>query len=159
MFISKGFTLIELIAFIVIIGILMVTMGSVFQYASVRANAPLINSQLISMAQSQLDETLSRKYDEATPTGGIPACNTGSLLCVGIGLDTGENINDASTFDDVDDFNDYQDIPQAGYTRRVSVVFAGSDFSINNEHAKRIIVTVTSPQGESASLSTYRFNF
>jgi len=151
MFISKGFTLIELIAFIVIIGILMVAMGGLFQYASVRANTPLINSQLISMAQSQLDETLSRRYDEASPTGGVPACNTGSLLCVGIGLDAGENINDASTLDDVDDFNGYQDIPQTGYARRVSVAFAGSDFSINNEHAKKITVTVTAPQGESAN--------
>ncbi len=154
----NGFTLIELVAFIVVVGVSVVAIGSVFQHSVVRIQDPLIHSQLISMAQSQLDETLSRKYDENTPTGGIPACGTGTV-CAGIGLDSGELLTDINTLDDVDDFHEYQDAPQSGYTRSMTVVYAGADFGIDAEHAKRITVTVTSPEGQSVFLSVYRFNF
>lgn len=155
---SKGFSLIEMIAFIVVIGISVVAIGTVFQYSAVRVQDPLIYSQLASMAQSQLDETLSRQYDENTPTGGVPACGT-TIVCAGIGLDAGETLNDITTLDDVDDFNGYQDVPQIGYTRQITVVEAGEDFGLTAAHGKRITVTVTAPQGQSLRLSVYRFNF
>ncbi len=155
---GAGFTLIEMLAFIVVIGVSVVAIGGVFQHSVVKIQDPLINSQLVSMAQSQLDETLSRQYDENTPTGGVPACGTLSA-CAGIGLEAGESLSDISTFDDVDDFHNYQDIPQTGYARQVHVVYAGDDFGVSNEHAKRITVTVSAPQGQSIQLSVYRFNF
>ena len=155
---QRGFTLIELVAFIVVIGISVTAVGTVFQHSIVRIQDPLIHSQLISMAQSQLDETLSRQYDENTPTGGVPACGS-SIPCAGIGLDAGELLSSISTLDDIDDFNGYADIPQTGYARTVSVVYAGADFNVTSSHAKRITVTVTAPQGQSVNLSVYRFNF
>ena len=154
-----GVTLIELIAFIVVVGVSVVAIGSVFQHSVIRVQDPIIHSQLISMAQAQLDETMSRRYDENTPTGGIPACGTSGTTCAGLGLDAGELIADINTLDDIDDFNGYQDIPQSGYSRQVLVVYAGADFGVAPEHAKRITVTVTSPQGRSVNLSVYRFNF
>jgi MSHA pilin protein MshD len=154
----QGFTLIELVAFIVVIGISVVAIGSVFQHSIVRIHDPLINNQLLTMAQSQLDEVLSRKYDENTPTGGVPAC-VPLTTCAGIGLDIGESIADVSSLDDVDDFNGYIDIPLTGYHRQVFVIHGGSDFGIDEANAKRITVTVTSPQGEAITLSVYRFNF
>ena len=158
---ERGFTLIELIAFIVVIGLSLTTIGSVFQHSVIRIQDPLINSHLLSMAQSQLDEVLSRKFDENTPTGGVPVCGSsdGSDPCAGIGLDLGEDLSAIATLDDVDDFHLYQDIPAVGYTREVSVVSAGIDFGVDNEQAKRITVTVTSPQGVAMSLASYRFNF
>lgn len=156
---DRGFTLIELIVFIVVVGIAVVALASVFQHSVVRVQDPVIQSQLMSMAQSQLDETLSRRYDENTPTGGIPACGTEGTTCAGIGLDTGENLTEISTLDDLDDFHGFQDIPQTGYSRQVSVVLAGSDFGVDINHAKRITVVATSPQGQSVTLSVYRFNF
>jgi MSHA pilin protein MshD len=154
----QGFTLIELVAFIVVIGLSITAIGSVFQYSVVRIQDPLINSHLLSMAQSQLDEVLSRKFDENTPTGGVPACG-GSAPCAGIGIEAGEELTSITTLDDVDDFHLYQDVPEVGYTREVSVVNAGTDFGVDNEQAKRITVTVTSPQGVAMSLASYRFNF
>ena len=77
----------------------------------------------------------------------------------GGGLDEGEDLTLINTLDDVDDFHLYEDIPEVGYTRTISVVSAGVDFGVVNEQAKRITVTVTSPQGVSMSLTSYRFNF
>jgi MSHA pilin protein MshD len=159
---ARGFTLIELVAFIVVVGLSITAIGSVFQYSVIRIQDPLINSHLLSMAQSQLDEVLSRKFDENTPTGGVPACGT-SVPCIGIGngigLDADEDLTLINTLDDVDDFHLYADIPEVGYTRTISVVSAGVDFGVVNEQAKRITVTVTSPQGLAMSLTSYRFNF
>ncbi|MGS2717653.1 type IV pilus modification PilV family protein [Eionea flava] len=159
---NRGFTLIELIAFLVVVGVSMVAIGSVFLYATERSQNPLINSRMLAMAQSQLDEISSRKFDENTPTGGVPACDTtinNAVACSGIGLDTAEILTSSSTLDDVDDFHLYQDEPDTGFLREVVVVMAGDDFGVSNDQAKRITVTITSPQGVSMSLSTYRFNF
>jgi len=153
-----GFTLVELLAFIVVIGLSITAIGSVFQHSVVRIQDPLINSHLLSMAQSQLDEVLSRKFDENTPTGGIPACGT-ITPCAGIGLDADEVLTLINTLDDVDDFHLYQDVSEAGYVREVRVESAGIDFGVGNEQAKRITVTVTSPRGVSMTLASYRFNF
>jgi len=155
---KQGFTLIELLAFIVVVGVSVTVIGSVFQYAATRSQDPLINSRLLTMAQSQMDEVLSRKFDENTPTGGIPACGN-VIACTGIGLDDSELLTSSLTLDDVDEFHLYQDIPEPGYARQVTVVIAGDDFGVGTEHAKRITVTATSPAGVSVSLSSYRFNF
>ncbi len=155
---ESGFTLIEMIVFIVVVGISVVAIGSVFQHSVIKIQDPLINSQLLSMAQSQLDETLSRRYDENTPTGGIPACGT-TTVCAGIGLDSGESITNINTLDDVDDFHGYQDVPQVGYTREIEVINAGADFGVSAANAKRITVMVTASSGQSVQLSVYRFNF
>jgi len=155
---KRGFTLIELVAFIVVIGISITAIGSVFQYATIRSQDSLINSRLLTMAQSQMDEILLRKFDENTPTGGIPACGN-DIACAGIGLEGSEVLTSILTLDDVDDFHLYQDVPEVGYSRQITVVSAGDDFGIANQHAKRITVTVTSSQGVTMSLSSYRFNF
>lgn len=157
---EAGFTLIELVAFIVVVGIAVVAIGKVFQHSVVHVQDPLIHSQLINMAQSQLDETLSRRFDENTPTGGVPACGTSSgSVCVGIALDANESLADINSLDDVDDFHGYADIPQEGYTRSMTVVNAGEEFDVAQAYAKRITVTVTAPQGQTIHLSVYRFNF
>jgi len=157
----QGVTLIELIIFMIIMAISMMAISGVFQRSVIRVQDPLIYSQLLSMAQSLLDETSSRKYDENTPTGGVPSCNSPSaaLACAGFGLDLGEVITDISTLDDIDDFDGYQDTPQTGYQRVVSVSDAVDHFGVTAGDAKRIAVSVTAPNGYSVTLSTYRLNF
>ncbi len=163
MMIQKGFTLIELIAFMVVMGIVIVAVGTAFQHSIVRMQDPLIKHQLLSMAQSSLDETLSRRFNENTPTGGVPACgvmlNTVLIPCASAGLDAGESIMDINSLDDVDDFHGFQDIPATGFSRSIQVVSAGEDFGMNSNDAKFISVTVTSPNDQTITLSVYRFNF
>jgi len=69
----EGFTLIELLVFIVVISLSLGALVVVMNQALVRSVDPIVQVRLLELAQSQLDEVQSRKYDENTPTGGLPA--------------------------------------------------------------------------------------
>ena len=159
---QRGFSLVELIVFIVVVSIAMVAIIAVFNQSVVNSVDPVLRIQMSELAQSQLDEILARKYDEATPSGSVPACGsaeTGAVPCAGIGLDAGESLTAEVSLDDVDDFHGYSDTPYSGFTRSVSVILAGADLGIPMDQAKRITVTVTAPGNQQLSLSTYRVNF
>lgn len=139
-----GVSLLELIAFIVVVGVASTALFSAYTFSLMHNIDPLIQMRALESAQAKLDEILALKYDGMTPTGGIPACgSTGSgLIC--------DNTPDAN-MNDVDDFNGYKDIPYTGYTRSVTVSTA------NN--VKLITVTVAAPQNWSVTLAAYRANF
>jgi len=152
---GQGFTLIELLVFIVVISLSLGALVVVMNQALIRSVDPIVQVRLLELAQSQLDEVQSRKYDENTPTGGLPAC---IATCAGVGLD-GETLTSPSTLDDVDDFNGYTATPVPGYTVTVSVTLAGDDLGLALAAAKLITVSATTASGQSATLSTYRANF
>jgi len=152
-----GVTLIELIVFIIVISLSLGALVQVVNQSVSSSVDPITRVRLLEIAQSQLDEVQSRKFDENTPTGGLPACVAAG--CAGIGLDAGEDLDDASTLDDVDDFHGYDTSLVPGYTLLVQVFEAGVDLGLAAAVAKRIEVTVTAPTGEIIMLSTYRANF
>ena len=152
----KGVTLIELIVFIVVIGVTAVSLAGIYRYAMVEIHSPVINHQLMQMAQSQLETIVARRYDENTPDDGT-ACDR-VIPCAGIGLETGESLANLNTLDDIDDFHNYIDQPQMGYQRQVSVRYAGNQLGIDQQQAKNITVTVTAVTGESLVLSIYSVN-
>lgn len=141
---QKGVSLIELIVFIVVVSIGLAALIAVYVQSNRNSIDPIIRVRLLEAAQSKLDEIITLKYDEATPSGGIPACGstTASVACT--------NSPDGN-FDDVDDFHHYADTPYPNYQRQVEVVTDG--------HRKLITVTVTAPDGQSLSLAAYRYNF
>ena len=56
-----------------------------------------------------------------------------------IGLDSGENPNDTATWDDIDDFDGYEEnisvgVTSSGYSMRVSVVYLEDNASYNDEN-------------------------
>lgn len=151
---ESGVTLIETIIFMVVVSIALVTLVKVYSNAVNNSVDPVVRIRALELAQSQLDEILSRKFDENTPTGGIPACDsTAGVACLGIVAD--------SDYDDVGDFNGFTDNSQAGHTVSVSVVEAGAELSssMNNRHARRVTVTVSVPDGSPIRLSAYKVNF
>lgn len=160
---QSGFTLIEMIVFMVVVSIGLATLLLAYNHAVSRGTDPVIRVRLLELAQSRLDDVMARKYDETSPIGGIPACGSaesGAPACGGaIGADSGENSANPASLDDVDDFHNASDTPYTGYTRTVSVAFAGSELGVANNQAKRITVTVTAPNSEQFSLSSYRTNF
>lgn len=151
---NRGFTLIEAIVFIVVVSIALVSLFGVINYAASRSVNPVVNMRALECAQAKMDEVLSRKFDENTPSGGVPACDSAEaagVSCVGIASDSG--------FDDVGDFNGQVDTSLVSCTIRVSVTEAGTDVGLPNNQARRIDVSVSSSGGGSAFLSAYRANF
>jgi len=148
---QRGVSLLELIAFIVIVSIATAALFKAYNFSVMHSVDPLAQVRALELAQAKLDEILALKYDENTPTGGIPACGSfGAIAC--------SNTPDAN-MNDVDDYNNYSDTPYTvvvsgttySYTRSVTVSTA------NNQ--KLVTVTVSTPQGVSITLAAYRSNF
>ena len=163
---QKGMTLVEMVISIVLVSIAMTAMLSAFSTSMGRSADPLWKTKSLKLAQAYLDEILSKKYDHDTPLGGIPAA-TGASVCGSLGPDGSEDRDD---FDDVDDYNGLSDKPPklvtntdmtgyAEYTVQVAVVCAGGDVGVSASNAKRITVTVISPNNTSMPFSVYRGNF
>lgn len=152
---QRGFTLIELISFIVIISVGLVGLLSTFNQTTLTSVDPLIKVRALELAQSQLEEIIALKYDENTPVGGIPACSAATTPCLGI------SSSDTTPFNDVDDYDGYTDPspPYDNYSVDVDVAFAGADLGLAVADAKLITVSVTLPQGSTISLSSYKVNF
>ena len=152
-----GVSLIELLVFIVVMGLAAVSLSTLYQHRLTAISTPMIQHQLLLMAQSHLSEINGRRYDERMPVDGMP-CGI-ELACLGIGLDAGESFGDKHSLDDIDDFDDYTDQPQRGVTRQVRVSYAGEVFGLDQPLAKRISVSVTASTGEHVQVSIYRINY
>jgi len=152
---QKGVTLMEAIVFLVVIGIAFSALMSVFSNSVVgnKSITPVVRAKALEIAQAQLDEILSRKFDENTPTGGVPACgSTGAVACLGIVPD--------SDFDDVGDYQGFSTLAAPGYPVSVTVVNAGADLGLAADQAKLVTVSVGMPAGsDRLTLSAYRANF
>jgi len=151
----SGFTLIELIVAIVAISIALLALINVFNQAAINSVDPIVQVRALECAQAKMDQILARKFDENTPSGGVPACgsaDSGTVACLGITAD--------AALDDVGDFQGHTDNGLDQCQISVVVVNAGTELGLSaNAQARRITVTVTSTGGGSAVLSTYRTNF
>lgn len=168
-----GFTLIELIVFIAVIAIALTGVLLAINQSTARSVDPMINIRAAELGQTYLDEILPKKYDQNTGNdGGTPRCGStdpGALPCSAtLGPESGET---RATYNDVDDYNglldspprDAQGNPRPGYTGyqvAVAVSYAGTELGLPaNDMAKRITVTVTTPQGDRFPFAAYRTNF
>jgi MSHA pilin protein MshD len=140
--IQLGVSLIEMIVFIVVVSIALLALVGVYRQATINNVDPIIRMRALESAQSLLDEILLLKYDEKTPTGGVPACRP--LTDNECNNTKDGNLNDVDDYDGVSDTFD-------GFTRSVSVTTA------NN--IKLITVRVTTPIGDTVLLSAERANF
>jgi MSHA pilin protein MshD len=153
-FCQCGVTLIELVVFIVVVSIALTAMISAMNYNLIHSVDPVVQMRALECAQAKLDEISARKFDESSPTGGVPACGSaesGAVACTGIAAE--------GQLDDVGDFAGHIDNSNPDCSISVIVVDAGSDLGLPDEHARRVTVDVTSPGGGRAILSTYRTNF
>lgn len=143
---ARGFTLVEAIMAIVIIGVGLAGVLSVFN-VNVRNSAdPVVRKQLLAVADEILEEIALRPYSGPTKESDAGCAR--------------------STFDDVSDYHLYpangkvcniegvQIASLSAYTMAVTVV----DTTLDGLPAKRINVTV-SRGGDSISLSTWRTNY
>ena len=151
---NTGVTLLEMVVFIIVLGIGLTAMVTAMNNHLSNSVDPIVNTRALECAQSKLDEINARKYDENSPTGGVPACGSGevgAVACAGIAPD--------GDFDDVGDFAGQLDNANSDCSISVSVVDAGTDLGLSADQARRITVDVVSPGGGRATLSTYRANY
>jgi MSHA pilin protein MshD len=145
---QRGFTLPELIVFIVVVGVGLAGILLVMNTA-VRGSAdPLVRKQTLAVAESLLEEILLKSYDDPD---GLP------------------NVVEASRalWDDVSDYAGYttsggmQDMAGNAIAGLASYNVTGvtvTDVTLAGVPARRVTVTVTGPGGP-LSLSGYRTNY
>jgi MSHA pilin protein MshD len=148
---QRGFTLIEVIIFIVVVGAGLAGILSVMNTVVKSSADPLIRKQTVAIAESMLEEILLKEF--ANPVGGY----TGTSRAM---------------FDDVADYDGYSttagivDLTGAGVgltnynitSVKVAVTTALESAALNAIGAKRVTVTVTGPQGP-ITLVGYRSNY
>jgi MSHA pilin protein MshD len=155
---QRGFTLIELIIFIVVVGVGVAGILLVYTTNIKNSADPLVRKQAMAIAESLLEEILLKDYcdpDTVDRTVTPPTC----------GVHTVETSR--SLYDDVDDYN--------GYTTTGIVDGSGASVSglasysiapavrvtittLGSVTVKQIVVSVTGPQG-AISLTGYRGNY
>lgn len=143
---SRGFTLIEMVIAIVIIGIGLAGVLAAFNTTVKSSADPMIRKQMLAVAEEMMEEILLKPYDNTTATGTISGCNR-------------------SAADDVRDYGGYSqgvcDIDGtavtglSGYTVAVAV-----DLVTWQTLADTLRITVTVSQGgESISLVGWRTDY
>jgi MSHA pilin protein MshD len=143
----RGISLPELILFIVVVGVGLAGVLTVFTSTVSRSSDPLPRKQALAVAESLIEEISLKNY--SNPTGGYAGANR-------------------QAFDDVGDYVGYTStgiIAADGVTAlpglasyNVSAVTVAVT-TLNGVPAKLITVTVGAPDGQSYSLSAYRTNY
>ena len=184
MFRQSGFTIVELVSTIVLLGFGLAMFSKILVFALSESATPFDDIRTTALGQAYLDEILSRRFDENSHPSGTPTCYTlvGGSACsapasFGANMDPGEN--NRSKFDDVDDYHnldegegavdttlsDADDTDRTGYDGyrvTVTVEYAGNDPPINKGQtdAKLITVTVLAPTNSTGTQFTaYKANF
>lgn len=144
---QKGFTLIELIIFIVIVGIGVTGILSVYTNTIRNSADPMVRKQAMAIAESLMEEITAKEY--ANPTGGYTGVTR-------------------SLWDDVDDYNGYtsatvvdlQGSTVAGLTGyRIAPAVSVATTTLGAATVKKIIVNVTDTQNNVVTLTGYRGNY
>lgn len=174
---QRGMSLIEVVVFIVVLGIGIAGLAILYNRLTLSSVDPLVRKQAVAIASSLLEEIQLRPFtfcdpdDPAVFTAASPAgCATPEV----IGAEGPETRYGPTFFDNVSDYAAFppmagsiQDITNttinglSGYSAQVQIVAAGGDFpaAIPADEALRITVTVTGPAGIQVVLQGYRLRY
>lgn len=176
---ARGVTLVELIVFMVIVGVALAGLFAAFNTITKASADPQVRKQVLAIAESLMEEiqlmpfTICDPDDPAAATATVTAdCGTAEA----VGPETGEARGDVSTpFDNVNDYNTFSMTPGTGgikditgspvtglenYTATVTVSLAGTALGLAaNEQALKIEVVVSHPNGTSITLEGYRTRY
>jgi len=173
---QRGMSLIEVVVFIVVLGIGIAGLAILYNRLTLSSVDPLVRKQAVAIASSLLEEIQLRPFtfcdpdDPAVFTATVPTdCTTQE----GIGTEGAETRYGLTSFDNVSDYDGFsmlggiQDISNttipglSGYSAQVQIVAAGGDFpaAIPAAEALRITVTVTGPANTQVILQGYRLRY
>lgn len=174
----RGFTLIELVVFIAILGIALGGVLAAYDYSARDSADPIVRKQALAIAESLLEEILQMPFTFCDPDDPAMSTATSAAACATpetSGPEAGESRYSTSLpFDNVNDYHGYdtateappgvKDItgtPIAGldlYRARVTVATAALP-GIPAGEALLITVTVTGPSNVVVVLDGYRSRY
>jgi MSHA pilin protein MshD len=163
----RGLTLIELIIFIVVIGIGLTGILVTYNVVVSRSADPMQRKQALSIAESLLAEIGLQAFTWCDPqdprmatAGSYADCATPQNIPT-----SGETRSGTDLFDNVIDYDNYSGPASdlmgntspalSGYTVSVAITQAGNEFSLPSDAVLRIKITVTG-HGEAITLTGYR---
>ena len=175
---ERGLSLIELLVFIVVVGIAVTGILSVYSLNARSSADPVVRKQALAIAESLLEEVLAKPYTYCDPddanveTASSPAgCETIPEV---MGPEAGETrYANLTPFDNVNDYNgfsmagivDLNNNPVAGlggYSASVQVVQPAGAFNgirAGETLLVTVTVTATAPGNQGVSLSGYRTRY
>lgn len=174
---ERGLSLIELLVFIVVVGIAVSGVLSVYSL-NVRSSAdPMLRKQALAIAESLLEEVLAKPYTYCDPddanveTASSPA-GCAAVAETAMGPEAGEtryhnltpydNVNDYDNFamaGGIDDLSGTAVPGLGGYSASVQVQPAGAFNGIPAGETLLVTVTVNAPGNEGVRLSGYRTRY
>lgn len=179
-----GVTLVELIVFIVVVGVGVAGLVSVTGNTVRDSADPMVRKQMVAIAESLLNEVMQQPFTYCDPDDASFLTATSTAGCTGGAANSQDKGGAALTvptpagelrnggaglqFDNVADYGGYVQTPvtdaaggnvMAGYTASVTVARVGATFSVANDAVLQVTVTVQNPAAESFSLSGYRFRY
>ncbi|MEW6687733.1 MAG: type II secretion system protein [Pseudomonadota bacterium] len=174
---ARGVTLVELVVFIVIVGVAMAGVFAAFNTMTAASADPQVRKQMLAIAESLMEEiqlmpfTFCDPDDPAAPT----ATGTGDCATVeGLGAEGGETRYTTPQFDNVSDYHGFsmgpgiQDIGNntitglGGYSASVTITLAGLGSGVNAiaaADALLISITVTHSGQNPIQLDGYRTRY
>jgi MSHA pilin protein MshD len=172
---EKGFTLLELLIFVIITGIAVAAIAGLFAKNVGSSADPYLRQKALAVAKGYMDEILRQRWNHNTPFGG-GCVLTGSGQCVAINpanpaaAPIGNDGQIRPDFDDVDDYHGLNESPTdssgtamagyAGFTVQVQVIQPGANWNnVDARDVRVITVTAVTPTNESISIRGYRLNF
>lgn len=172
---QRGVSLVELIVFIVIVGVgvagLVATMNPLIRYSA----DPMLSKQSLAIAESLLDEILHQPFtwcdpDETSASTALSYGDCANPQNTGT-FTAGESrygVSAGTNFDNVDDYGGFSQAniddasgnnAIAGYTASVAIARVGTALGLADNSAA-LSVTVTVTRGtDSFSLTGYRFRY
>jgi MSHA pilin protein MshD len=172
---QRGLSLIELLVFIVVVGIAVSGVLSVYSLNARSSADPMVQKQALAIAESLLEEVLAKPYTYCDPDDDAVETALSSADCatpeVIMGPEAGETrYSNLTPYDNVNDYNGFSmtgirdlngdDVAGlAGYTAAVRVQPAGAFYGIPAGETLLVTVTVTAPGNHSVSLSGYRTRY
>ncbi len=169
---ERGFSLIELLVFIIVVGIAVTGVLSVYSVNARSSADPMVRKQVATIAESLLEEVLSKPYtycdpDDANTETASSAADCATLPETAMGPEAGETrYANLTPFDNINDYHGFsmagiQDLTGTAvaglgsYAAAIQVQLAGAFNGIPAGETLLVTVTVTGPGGHTVSLSGY----
>ena len=165
-----GFTLIEMVFFIVIVGVALAGLVSVLASAMKGGADTVSQKQALAIAEAIVEEIALKPMTYCDPDDPEAATAIPSTVCTIPEVDGPDGGETRALFDNVNDYSGFT-VPLNPVTDQSGTYSFPADFSVsnltvtaetlqpNNVPALRITVTVTGPGTTSVTLDTYRTRY